>query len=590
MGTVQISDQQRIGERYELRECIGIGGMARVYLAHDRVLNREVAVKILNPALAADPLFVERFRREAQAAAALNHPNIVTIYDTGTTDDTYFIVMEYVPGPNLKEIIRARGPLPEGDALTIGAQVATALGVAHAHHLIHRDIKPHNILRGPEGSAKVTDFGIARAAGASQLTATQTVMGTAHYLSPEQALHQPLDGRSDLYSLGVVLYEALTGRVPFDGDSLVAVAMSQVHDPPPPMRQIKPDISSRAEAVVMRALAKDPAARYQSAAEMGAALLAASGVPHPPVHEPMPGRPAVVETVAFPPVIPQAMPNDDQRRSIQSAMAEERRSRRWLILPAIVALCAFVAVAGLLAFRTAGRGTAATVAPTSVARVSTTIPASAVIAPTVASTPAPLATATQAPQVAPTVAPTAVAPTAVAIVPTAAAAVAPVLPVPTPTPIAPPTPTALPVPTATAIPPTATAIPATAPPQPTEPPAPPTANAPIIAAGGASGPAQAVQLFYQYAGQHQFDQAAQLWTAQMRAQFPPLDNINGRFEQDQRVDVTVGNVTMTGNGQATVAVTVNEVRSGGTVRSVGSWQVVRGPSGWLLAQPDLRSA
>src|SRR6476620_6673097 len=139
---MQISDQQRIGERYELRQCIGIGGMARVYLAHDQTLNRDVAVKILNPALASDPLFVERFRRAAQAAAMLNHPNIVTIYDTGTTDDTYFIVMEYVPGPNLKETIRARGPLPESEALPIGAQVAAALGAAYAYHLIHRDIKP----------------------------------------------------------------------------------------------------------------------------------------------------------------------------------------------------------------------------------------------------------------------------------------------------------------------------------------------------------------------------------------------------------------------------------------------------------------
>ncbi len=590
---MQISDQQRIGERYELRECIGIGGMARVYLAHDHVLNRDVAVKILNPALAADPLFVERFRREAQAAAALNHPNIVTIYDTGTTDDTYFIVMEYVPGPNLKEIIRAHGPLPENEVLAIGVQVAAAVGVAHAHHLIHRDIKPHNILRNPEGSAKVTDFGIARAAGASQLTATQTVMGTAHYLSPEQALHQPLDGRSDLYSLGVVLYEALTGHVPFDGDSLVAVAMRQVHDPPPPIRQINASISPRAEAVVMRAMAKDPAARYQSAAEMGVALLTASGAPHPPVHQPTQARPSVVETAAFPPtlppVMPQAMLTDNRQQSIPPAVTNERRSRRWLIIPAIAALCVFVGLAGLFAFRATGRGTVATAAPTSIARVPTTIVASAVPVPTGTSTPAPLATPTQPPQVVPTVAPAVVAalPTAAA---TVAPTVAPTIPALSPTPLATPTPIPAPTPTATAIRSTATALPATTPPQPTEPPVPPTANAPVVTAGGASSPAQAVQLFYQYAGQHQFDQAAQLWTPELRAQFPPLGNINGHFDQDQRVDVAVGNVTMTGNGQATVAVTVTESRVGGPLRSVGSWTVVRGPSGWLLAQPNLRQA
>ncbi len=548
---MQVSDQQRIGERYELRQCIGIGGMARVYLAYDHLLNREVAVKILTPALAADPLFVERFRREAQAAAALNHPNIVTIYDTGTTDDTYYIVMEYVPGPNLKETIRARGPLPESEALPIGAQVAAALGAAHAHHLIHRDIKPHNILLSPEGNAKVTDFGIARAAGASQLTATQTVMGTAHYLSPEQALHQPLDGRSDLYSLGVVLYEALTGRVPFEGDSLVAVAMRQVHDPPPPMRQINPGISPRAEAVVMRALAKDPADRYQSAAEMGTALMEANRTLHPPAGGPTQTLSPVVETATLSPVRPPRIPPT-------LPIAEGRRPRRWLILPAVAALCALLVMIGLFVLHSAGKGNAATPPPT---RIATGPQASAITVATVSPTPAPLPTVTHAPQIVPTVVPT-VAPT---IAPTSAATA----PLPSPTPLAAPTATAPPAPTATTAAPTGT---------------------PPAVAGGASSPAQAVQLFYQYAGQHQFDAAAQLWTAQMRAQFPPEGNINGHFGQDQRIEATVGNVTMTGENQATVAVDVTEFRSDGTVRSVGSWQVVRGLSGWLLAQPNLRSA
>jgi len=245
----------------------------------------------------------------------------------------------------------------------------------------------------------------------------------------------------------------------------------------------------------------------------------------------------------------------------------------------------FVGLAGLFALRAAGRGTAATAAPTSVARAPTTTPASAVIVPTVASTAAPLATATQPPQVVPTV-----APAVVAALPTAAATVAPTIPAPSPTPLATPTPIPAPTPTATAIRPTATALPATTPPQPTEPPVPPTANAPVVAAGGGSSPAQAIQLFYQYVGQHQFDAAAQLWTAQMRAQYPPPDNINGRFGQDQRVEVAVGKVTMTGDGQATVAVDITEYRGGTTLRSVGSWQVVRGPSGWLLAQPNLRQA
>jgi hypothetical protein len=229
---------------------------------------------------------------------------------------------------------------------------------------------------------------------------------------------------------------------------------------------------------------------------------------------------------------------------------DRRRSPRWLIFPAVAALCALLVVIGLFVLHSAGSGKAATAPPT---RIATGPQASAITVATVSPTPAPLPTATHAPQILPTVAPT----------------IAATVPVPSPTPLAVPTMTAPPAPTATA--------------------AAPTANPPTVA-GGASSPAQAVQLFYQYAGQHQFDAAAQLWTAQMRAQYPPEGNINGHFGQDQRVEATVGNVTMTGDGQATVTVDVTEFRSGGTVRAVGSWQVVRGPSGWLLAQPNLRSA
>ncbi len=584
---MQGSDQQRIGERYELRQSIGIGGMARVYLAHDRLLNREVAVKILSPALAADPLFVERFRREAQAAAALNHPNIVTIYDTGATDDTYYIVMEYVPGPNLKERIRERGPLAEHDALVIGAQVAAALGAAHAHHLIHRDIKPHNVLLTPVGSAKVTDFGIARAAGASQLTATQTVMGSAHYLSPEQALHQPLDGRSDLYSLGVVLYEALTGRVPFDGDSLVAVAMRQVHDPPPSMRHINANISPRAESVVMRAMAKDPAARYQSAAEMEAALVAASRVSDPPASTRRRARPSVAVTSALPASPPPGVvesPRVDERPAYVSAPAPTGgRGRRWLIVPLLALLGMVIAVAGVFALRSAGSGHAATVAPTTAARASTTPQASVVVAAAPSITPPVVATETPAPQPTTVIAPTVIIAPTVAAPPTAAPiAQAPTVPAASPTPLATPTATPQPVPTATP-------VPATEPP-----PASPTAPAPTppsrpVVAGGAATPAQAVEQFYQAVSQHQFDAAAQLWSPRMKTQFNTQVDINGHFAPTQRIDYTIGNVVTTGDGRATVAVQLTDVRAGGSLRYVGSWQVVRGPSGWLLDQPNLQS-
>lgn len=559
---MQISDQQRIGERYDLRQTIGIGGMARVYLAHDRRLNRDVAAKILNPALASDPLFVERFRREAQAAAALNHPNIVAIYDTGATEDTYFIVMEYVPGPNLKEMIRERGPLPEAEVLSIGAQVAAALEAAHSRRLIHRDIKPHNVLLHPAGTAKVTDFGIARAAGASQLTSTQTVMGTAHYLSPEQALHQPLDGRSDLYSLGIVLYEALTGRLPFDGDSLVAVAMKQVHDTPPPLRALRPEIAPRTEAAIMKALAKDPNQRYQSAAEMRAALIDARDGSAPPAiteTRPIAADPpaATIAHTALrdvPPGMPLAPPPPtDWRDGIPE---RPKRRRGGLVVPLLIAaVCALAIGAGLFAFRISRGGGAATTAPTSAARPTVNTQAAALTAPTATVPPTPAPTSPPAPTP---------APTAVATVPP-----------PSPTPLAQPTATPLPAPTATAVPPT-------------EPPPPPPTAAPAVAATGASTPAGAVQEFYRLVGARQFDAAANLWTARMKAEYPPEGNINGHFGQDQRVDVRIGNTQMTGDGRATVAVEVTEVRGSGNVRAVGSWNLVRGPSGWLLDQPNLQ--
>jgi eukaryotic-like serine/threonine-protein kinase len=565
---VQMSDQQRIGERYDLRQTIGIGGMARVYLAHDRRLDRDVAAKILDPALASDPLFVERFRREAQAAAALNHPNVVAIYDTGTTDDSYFIVMEYVPGPNLKEVIRERGALPEAEALTIGAQVAAALGAAHNRGLIHRDIKPHNILLHPDGAAKVTDFGIARAAGASQLTSTQTVMGTAHYLSPEQALHQPLDGRSDLYSLGIVLYEALTGQVPFNGDSLVAVAMMQVHEPPPPLRTIRSEIAPATEAAVMNALAKDPAQRYQSAAEMRAALLRArDGLHQPTIVETRPldvdSPPATIERTAVhvaPPGVPMEPPPPVPHQFVPPERPEGRRGG--FAAPVLIALvCLLTIGAVLLAFAHSHGGSAATTATTTAPRPTANTQATALIVPTATAPPVPTPAKTTVANVASIVAPV--------VIPTALSTNAPTIPPPSPTPLAPPTATPAPAPTDT--PPPPTAVPATA------------ASAVV-----ASTPAAAVQEFYRLVGAHQFDAAADLWTDRMKAQYPPDGNINGHFGQDQSVQANIGSTQNTGSGRATVAVSVTEVRASGTVRATGTWSLVQGPSGWLLDQPNLQ--
>ncbi|WP_152413025.1 protein kinase domain-containing protein, partial [Nitrolancea hollandica] len=278
-------NRNNIGGRYDLSGRIGRGGMAEVYLATDRLLGRQVAVKVLDRAFADDAAFVERFKREAQAAAALNHPNVVPIYEWGAVDDTYYIVMGYVPGRNLKEVLRQSGPLPEAEALRIGAQVAAALEEAHRHGIIHRDIKPHNILLEPGGHVVVTDFGIARAAGSSQLTATNVILGTAEYLAPEQAQREPVDGRADLYSLGIVLYELLTGRTPFTGDTMMAIAWQHVHERPPTPRELGIRLSDLTERAVLRAIEKDPAQRYQNSAEMRDALTEARDglmwVPHP---------------------------------------------------------------------------------------------------------------------------------------------------------------------------------------------------------------------------------------------------------------------------------------------------------------------
>jgi serine/threonine-protein kinase len=257
--------------RYRIVRKLGTGGMANVYLAEDEVLGRRVAIKILDDRHAGDDQFVERFRREAKNAASLSHPNIVSIYDRGEAEGTYYIAMEYLDGRSLKELIVARGPAPINVAIDYARQILSAIRFAHRHGIVHRDIKPHNVLVDAEGRLKVTDFGIARA-GTSQMTEAGSIIGTAQYLSPEQAKGAPVDQTSDLYSVGVVLYELLTGVVPFSGDTPVEIAMKHLSSTPEPPSAKRADVPRDLDMVVLRALAKDPSERYQSAEEMDADL------------------------------------------------------------------------------------------------------------------------------------------------------------------------------------------------------------------------------------------------------------------------------------------------------------------------------
>jgi serine/threonine protein kinase len=263
-----------LGDRYRLGERIAGGGMGSVYRAVDGNLGREVAVKVLRRELADDPTFLERFRREARAAAALSHPGVAGVYDYGELGGSAFIVMELVEGETLAERIAAGGPLPWPEVFAIGEQVARALAAAHAHGLVHRDVKPANVLLGPGGRAKVADFGIAKAASSATLTRTGMVLGSANYVAPEQAKGDDVGPAADQYSLGCVLFEAVTGRPPYGGANPVAIATQHVSSPVPDPRQDLPDLPLPAASLIRRALAKQPEDRFASASSMADALTA----------------------------------------------------------------------------------------------------------------------------------------------------------------------------------------------------------------------------------------------------------------------------------------------------------------------------
>jgi eukaryotic-like serine/threonine-protein kinase len=316
--------------RYELEELVGSGGMSSVYRAHDRVLERKVALKVLHQRLTSEDEYVERFRREARMVAGLLHQNIVTVIDRGDDDGQPFIVFEFVAGENLKQLVNREGPLPVDRALELAMQVARGLAFAHANGYVHRDVKPQNVLLNGDGEAKVTDFGIARSLDVKHgVTQTGTVLGTSDYIAPEQAQGQQVDEHTDVYSLGIVLYELLVGEVPFSGDNFVAVAMQHINDPAPRVSERRPDVSPRIDAAVARALAKQPEDRFATMAEFCHELEACLEEVR---------TPGGASTVVLPP--PQARPSRS-RPSI-------RRRRGRTPLPAVlVAIGLAIAVAAL---------------------------------------------------------------------------------------------------------------------------------------------------------------------------------------------------------------------------------------------------
>ena len=357
----RIAPDAVIDGRYQVIGHLGTGGMAEVYCAHDLQLERKVALKLLHDRFAQDAEFVERFRREASSAAGLQHQYVVSVYDRGEYDGTPYIAMEYVQGRTLKALVHDSGALDPARAIDLTVQILRAARFAHRRGVIHRDFKPQNVIVDDEGRAKVTDFGIARA-GASDMTQTGSIMGTAQYLSPEQAQGHAVNARSDLYSIGIILYELLTGRVPFDAESAVTVALKQVSETPISLRRINPAVPPELEAITLRAIAKDPAERFADADEFIAALeSAASRIPTPAAmaaaEAVAASLPATAGTIVAPPLGPPpggathvlpaaaaAYATDGVTRPPRPLAPAPERSNRWpWIVGALIALAIVMA-------------------------------------------------------------------------------------------------------------------------------------------------------------------------------------------------------------------------------------------------------
>lgn len=345
---------KRISGRYKILDMIGGGGMANVYLAHDMILDRNVAVKMLRLDLTNDEEFIRRFRREAQSATSLNHPNIVNIYDVGEEDDLYYIVMEHVDGQTLKQYIQQYSPIGVEETIGIMRQLTSAISHAHQNHIVHRDIKPHNILIAPDGTVKITDFGIAMALSATSITQTNSVLGSVHYLSPEQARGGMANKKSDVYSLGIVMFELLTGRLPFSGESAVSIALKHLQSETPSVRRWNPAIPQSVENIVLKATAKDPFHRYNSVDEMGDDLRTALNPER--LHEPKFSIPIDNEATKAIPVITNDHPLKNLDETIVHSNAdkqaepkpkkEKKKRKKWPII--LVSTFLILALVGIL--------------------------------------------------------------------------------------------------------------------------------------------------------------------------------------------------------------------------------------------------
>ena len=540
-----------IGGRYEIEQLLGHGGMATVHRARDTQLDRQVAVKLMRPDLADDPVFGARFVTEARSAASISHPNVVTVLDFGTEGPGPYIVMELVDGGDLAALLHRKGRLTAPRAASIGAQVASALAAAHARGIVHRDVKPGNILLTTDGDARVADFGIARATGEQSLTATGTSLGSVDYFSPEQARGEPAEAASDIYALGVVLYEMLTGARPFTGEGPYAVAVARLDAPPPDPRAVRPRIPKALSAIVQRAMAPRPGDRYASAGEMGEALeewlerrrssaSASASASKTRVAAASATGAAAVEAVSPAPVTVELAETSPVRLEVPAARgttAGERRAprRRATALAAIVAVVVLLVVIGVV-----GGGLRSDA--DEVGGIVVGEPRGEVLY----ATPEPTASATPRATPRPTDAPTPE--------PTVAA-----------TPEATPEPT--PVPVAAATPPAAT-------------------PAPAIIVARAATPDETVATWYSHVANGEFDAAYSLWSDRMRATYPRRENLDERFDQTAAITFTQLQVVQQGQRTATVQANFVETYDSGSSRQfVGYWELIAVDGRWLLDAP-----